>query len=72
MDEFFQEQQLDLPTYVKIDVEGMESTILKTMDFIFLSYTSAQANAVHHPITTHNLVNMIHSLNPRRYAAKFN
>tara|TARA_B100000214_G_C23795182_1_gene547711 strand:+ start:132 stop:773 length:642 start_codon:yes stop_codon:yes gene_type:complete len=35
MDEFFQEQQLDLPTYVKIDVEGMESAILKTMDFIF-------------------------------------
>ena len=42
------------------------------MDFIFLSSTSAQASAVQHPITTQNLVNMIHSLNPRRYAAKFN
>ena len=29
------EKNLLMPTYIKIDVEGMESTILKTMDFIF-------------------------------------
>tara|TARA_R110000787_G_scaffold137761_1_gene251384 strand:- start:252 stop:923 length:672 start_codon:yes stop_codon:yes gene_type:complete len=32
---FFIEHDLDTPTYVKIDVEGMESTILKTMNFLF-------------------------------------
>lgn len=35
LDTFVQNNNLPLPTYVKIDVEGMESIILKTMHFIF-------------------------------------
>lgn len=35
MEKFFADNNLDTPTFVKIDVEGMESHILKTMDFLF-------------------------------------
>ena len=35
MEKFFADNNLDTPTFVKIDVEGMESQILKTMDFLF-------------------------------------
>ena len=35
MEKFFADNNLDIPTFVKIDVEGMESHILKTMDFLF-------------------------------------
>jgi len=35
MEKFFIDNKLDTPTFVKIDVEGMESHILKTMDFLF-------------------------------------
>ena len=35
MEKFFADNNLDIPTFEKIDVEGMESHILKTMDFLF-------------------------------------
>lgn len=35
LDNFISNNNLPMPTYIKIDVEGMESIILKTMDFIF-------------------------------------
>ena len=38
LEDFIRENNLEMPNFMKIDIEGMESTVLKTFDFIFSKY----------------------------------
>ena len=37
LEDFVKENSLEMPDFIKMDIEGMESIVLKTMDFIFQS-----------------------------------
>jgi len=51
IEKFFAKHNLSIPTFVKIDVEGMESFILKTMNFLFEKRVPIYCE-IHHISTT--------------------